>query len=209
LLQSAGATPEESLLIPDLENPSPAAVVALLGTQAVCFVAVAWILLRLRLRPEPRPRSSHPALAIALGVAAGGVALLLAGAATRILEWLGVDVTEQAWLVSLASNEPAVLWGLAPWLVVIAPFAEEVFFRGYVFRFVTERGGLVLGIVVSSLLFALVHFHPPLLAVYFLYGILFAWLYRWTGRLIAPVTAHVTVNLVGVVVLGVTAGQAV
>jgi membrane protease YdiL (CAAX protease family) len=93
--------------------------------------------------------------------------------------------------------------------VVIAPFAEEAFFRGYIFRFVTQRGGIVLGILVSSLLFALVHFHPPLLAIYILYGILFAWLYHWTGRLLAPVTAHVTVNLVGVVVLGMTAAQGI
>jgi len=148
-------------------------------------------------------------VAIVLGVAAGGVALLLAAASTRILDWMGVEVTEQAWLVSLASNEPAVLWRLAPWLVVIAPFAEEVFFRGYIFRFVTDRGGLVSGILVSSLLFALVHFHLPLLPVYFLYGILFAGLYHWTGRLVAPVTAHFTVNLIGVVILGMTAGQAV
>ena len=89
---------------------------------------------------------------------------------------------------------------------LLAPFAEEAFFRGYALRFLVTRGGAWLGVAVSSVLFAVVHFHLPLFPVYLAYGVLFAWLYRRTSRLTTPVIAHVTVNLVGLVLLWATSG---
>ena len=38
--------------------------------------------------------------------------------------------------------DPEALLKLAPWIVVTMPIAEEVFFRGYLYRFVAQRAGM-------------------------------------------------------------------
>ena len=195
--------------VPDLINPSASTLIALLGTQAVCFIFVAVVLVLWRVPPRPAtsPRW-HPLAAVVVGAVSGIAAVFFAWAMTFAMSWLGIEVEEQPWLIALASENPAGLWKLMPWIVLVGPFAEEVFFRGYTFRFLTERGGLALGVMLSSLMFAVVHFHLPLLPVYFVYGALFAWLYHRTGRLAAPVVAHVTVNFAGVILLWLSLGTA-
>ena len=47
---------------------------------------------------------------------------------------------------------------LAPFLIIGAPLVEELFFRGLVLRSLSRRGGAVLAVVGSSVLFGLVHF---------------------------------------------------
>jgi uncharacterized protein len=101
----------------------------------------------------------------------------------------------------------------ATWLnaILSAPIAEEVLFRGLVFRVLLERLALWSALVVSALLFALIHLpywwlsgaaSPAGLALrlgsIFAYGIFFALLYHWSGSLYAPIICHVLNNLVTV-----------
>lgn len=98
---------------------------------------------------------------------------------------------------------------LAP--VLLAPFVEELFFRGVVLRAVTgvtRQGGasrrvaVILGIVVSALVFALVHIitiqqADAALVVglsTFVFGLGAATLAATTGRLGGALVAHVTFN---------------
>ena len=120
---------------------------------------------------------------------------------------LGVDVREQTWVVSLARENPGGLRLLTPWIVLIAPITEEIFFRGYSFPFLFRRAGAVTGYLVSTVLFALMHLHPPMLPVYLFYGLLFAYLYSRTSRLLTPVVAHCTINLVAFLLLLLTGGN--
>jgi uncharacterized protein len=100
---------------------------------------------------------------------------------------------------------------LATWLnaIVSAPIAEEVLFRGLVFRLLLERLAFWSALVVSALLFALIHLpywwlsgaaSPAGLVVrlgsIFAYGFFFALLYLWSGSLYAPVICHMLNNLV-------------
>jgi uncharacterized protein len=101
----------------------------------------------------------------------------------------------------------------ATWLnaILSAPIAEEVLFRGLVFRVLLERLAVWSALVVSALLFALIHLpywwlsgaaSPAGLALrlgsIFAYGVCFALLYRWSGSLFAPIICHVLNNLVTV-----------
>ena len=105
----------------------------------------------------------------------------------------------------------AVPTDFATWLnpIISAPIAEEVLFRGLVFRILLERLALWSALVASALLFALVHLpywwlsssaSPAGLVLQlgsiFAYGIFFALLYQWSGSLYAPLTCHVLNNLV-------------
>jgi membrane protease YdiL (CAAX protease family) len=99
----------------------------------------------------------------------------------------------------------------ATWLNAIgsAPIAEEVLFRGLVFRVLLERLTLWSALTVSALLFALIHLPywwisgtalPAGLVLrlgsIFAYGVFFALLYRWSGSLYAPLISHMLNNLV-------------
>jgi membrane protease YdiL (CAAX protease family) len=78
--------------------------------------------------------------------------------------------------------------------VLIAPISEEVFFRLYVFRFIAAQAGYPAGLVVSSLMFALIHFNVSGLLIYLGIGCVLAWVYHRTGRIVAPIVGHATLN---------------
>jgi membrane protease YdiL (CAAX protease family) len=83
--------------------------------------------------------------------------------------------------------------------LALAPFMEEVFFRGFLFGGLRGRWGVVGAASATGLLFALVHFQGvSSLAVLPLIGIigaLFAWGYYYTGSLFASIVAHFFWNL--------------
>lgn len=94
---------------------------------------------------------------------------------------------------------------------IVAPIAEEFFYRGLFFRTLRDRHGFWVGAVGSGLLFALSHTGDGDLAQILmlqiaigLFGVALAALYEWRGSLGANVAAHAAFNLVTVLsVLGV------
>ena len=92
--------------------------------------------------------------------------------------------------------------------ILITPFAEEVFFRGFVFKWMSGHHPVWLAATVSSALFGISHIVPPQVVSAFLMGLFLCWLYRRTGSIWPAVTAHVVNNGVGVF-LGAAAAQGV
>jgi membrane protease YdiL (CAAX protease family) len=84
---------------------------------------------------------------------------------------------------------------------VLAPFSEEVFFRGFVLPGLSMRLGFPIAVVLSALLFALVHGAVGLLIPTFIAGLLFAWLFQRTRSLWASIAAHTIQNTLAVSVL--------
>ena len=91
--------------------------------------------------------------------------------------------------------------------VVLAPAYEELLFRRVLFGRLWQAGRPWLGLILSSLAFALVHEVPgvsknsllgmaQLWLVYGGMGAAFCWLYRRTGTLWAAITAHALNNAV-------------
>lgn len=80
---------------------------------------------------------------------------------------------------------------------VLAPLAEELLFRGIVFRWVAERAGLIAGITVSAVSFALAHFDPALVNIghLTLIGAVMAVIYHRTRSLWCPIAAHAAYNM--------------
>jgi membrane protease YdiL (CAAX protease family) len=192
-------SPEGPGLVPDRESVLDLGprLPALLAIQAAVFLLVGWILSARRVTPPGPPRVAPPLAALA-GVAAGIVTLVASAILGFALDRLGLPVEEQVWVRDLLGAREMLLPAL-PWMVLGGPLAEEVFFRRYVFRFLSENAGLAAGYVGSSVLFGAIHLNPSGLPVYVLIGLAFAWLYRRTGSLWAPVVAHATLN--GAIVL--------
>jgi membrane protease YdiL (CAAX protease family) len=69
--------------------------------------------------------------------------------------------------------------------VIIAPFCEEVFFRGFVFPGLRHGMSLGWAIIISSLLFGIAHADPGSFPVLFVIGLALAFL-RWRTQSIWP-----------------------
>jgi membrane protease YdiL (CAAX protease family) len=78
--------------------------------------------------------------------------------------------------------------------VTVAPLAEEFIFRFFLYGVVRRYFGRVVGITVSSLLFAAVHAHLPSFAPLFVLGSCFAIAYEWSGSILVPMTMHALFN---------------
>lgn len=79
-------------------------------------------------------------------------------------------------------------------LVVVAPLTEEAFFRGLVLRGFLKRFGERRAIVLSSVLFALVHLNPYQFVGAFVLGCLAAWVRIRSGSLWPPIVVHALNN---------------
>ena len=89
-------------------------------------------------------------------------------------------------------------WGLAFTVVsacLLAPVAEEILYRGVLFRSLWGRLGTLPAAIVSSAIFALLHFYDGYgLASVGIFGIACAMLYAATGSLTACIALHVLYN---------------
>lgn len=138
---------------------------------------------------------------VGLGVGAGAFTFLMSSTALLIflkalslagLGDLGTSTSPtQPRIQSLSDYE---FWLVAG--VIVAPFAEEVFFRGYALGGFAKRRDINRGLVITSLLFAAIHLDPiafvPLCAA----GLVLGTLYLETGSLLAPIAAHATNNFI-------------
>jgi membrane protease YdiL (CAAX protease family) len=127
---------------------------------------------------------------------------------SNLIAWLAKQAGIEPVPTNLALMEQAMTrfpWFLALFAVVLAPAYEELLFRRVLFGRLWQAGRPVLGIVLSSLAFALVHEIPgtsdngpleiaQLWLVYGGMGAAFAWLYQRTGTLWAPIAAHALNN---------------
>lgn len=178
-------------------------VVVLVSTQ-VAMLLVAWLFV---LRPRalaalPSFLGRAPLRALLTGMAWGLLAwlpaTLLGAIVAGLLELVGVEVGPQAAEEAVNRLNPAIVV-LA--IVVVAPIAEELFFRGVIFNAWLRELGWWPAAIGSAILFAISHLSLaqalPLLAL----GIAFAWAYRRTGSLLTAIGMHATFNAVSVVFL--------
>ncbi len=93
-------------------------------------------------------------------------------------------------------------WGILAFAVVImAPLAEEFFFRGILLRSIQRSLGVAPAILISGLVFAVVHLQPLQFPGLLVVGLLAAWFAVKTGRLGLPIMFHLGFNAAGFVVL--------
>jgi membrane protease YdiL (CAAX protease family) len=174
----------------------------LLSIQGIVFLAVGLALLWFRVDRTNWPRAPwRPGNPVVWGLIGGFGAFLISLIVGFALNLLGFPVQEQDWVLELLQDRAALL-GLIPWMVLLLPLSEEVFFRGYVFRFVSQRIGLRTGAVISALMFALVHFNPSGFPIYVGIGLVLAWVYVRSSSLVAPIIGHVIHNSI-VLAIGV------
>jgi membrane protease YdiL (CAAX protease family) len=100
----------------------------------------------------------------------------------------GSENTEM--IVELAKATPALIFIVA----VIGPILEEIIFRMIIFGSLYKRFNFWIAAIISSVIFAAVHLDFEHLLVYTFMGVVFAFLYVKTKRIIVPIIAHVALN---------------
>jgi len=131
---------------------------------------------------------------VPLGIIAG---VLTQIALVPLVSWpveriWSIDVDEPTrQLLDNTSGSRVVLYLV---IVVGAPFAEELFFRGLLLRSLARRFDDVTAIAFSALLFSLSHFKPAQIPGLFVVGTMLAVLTRRGGRLGPAIVAHMAFN---------------
>ncbi len=86
---------------------------------------------------------------------------------------------------------------------VIAPIAEETFFRGFMYGGLRGRIGAVGAMLVSTLFFTALHFSIDQFIPIFFLGLFLAWLYEKTGSLYPGILLHATNNGISLLLLAI------
>lgn len=185
----------------DISDPPVGVGLASVIVQDACLIGAALFFARLVAPPRPQQFGlRRPATSAwrTLGLVVGGyVAFILLSAAW--LAAIGQTDTEDTITQDLGADEGTVALIFVTFLVtVLAPIAEEFFFRGYFFGALRRRG-LWPAVVLTGLAFGLVHvFGSPfafIVPLAFLGGML-CLLREWTGSLYPGIALHCLNNSV-------------
>jgi len=87
--------------------------------------------------------------------------------------------------------------------VFIAPFFEELMFRGLLFPYLVKHAGLAKGTALVSLLFAAMHFHLPSFVPLLLLSAVLCLAYWRTGSLWVGIGMHAIFNAVSILALNI------
>lgn len=118
-----------------------------------------------------------------------------------------LDVSAPARSLVAAVDTPIDLVALVAMTVIAAPIAEEICYRGLLYRGIRDREadpstrGIVVAVVLSSLVFAISHIQLVQLPGLFVFGVVAAVAAQRTGRLGTAIWAHMGFNLTTVVLL--------
>ncbi len=163
--------------------------------------AVTWT--DLGLKPLPLAYTLRMGLAAGLG---GLVAIDIVGS---VLSQYGLRSNQLEQFQFVLTEGPLAFGLLLFAAAVVAPFVEELFFRGFLFGIYRRRQPLWLAYVVSSVLFTILHLNPTRMDVSQMAGLaigilmlagLLSWLYQHTGSLYPGMLAHAVNNAAGLIV---------
>lgn len=217
-LRGGLAGTDAQALVQAVGTPGTVAMIAmvLISTGGAALLLYFW---RRRATAAERVRSRQAALRTstwAWAATVGTGVFLLSTLAARAGEAMGVtpNPSNLALIKDVFATHPLFLGLFA---VALAPAYEELLFRRVLFGRLWAAGWPWLGAVLSGLAFALAHELPGangngpsatllLWTIYGSMGVAFAWLYRRTGTLWAPVGAHMLNNALALGVLGLMGG---
>ena len=106
-----------------------------------------------------------------------------------VVNQLGLDILKPQEL-PFNNYSPLALAVTGVMVVLAGPFAEEVFFRGFVLSGLVRRWGPAVGLIVSAAIFSIAHASVALLIPIFVAGALLGWLYLRTDSLWSCVWVH-------------------
>lgn len=84
---------------------------------------------------------------------------------------------------------------------ILVPIAEEVVFRGVLYTWLRERWGIWIGVIISSLIFAVVHIDIAIAVTAFVLAIVLALIYEYSKSLWPSIAIHAINNSVKIILI--------
>ncbi len=132
----------------------------------------------------------------ALGMS-GALLMFSVGLVANLIGFESLRLSPEDWLRHGMLDLPVQMLGQIFLGACVVPFAEEIVFRGFLFRGFSDKIGVYAAAIGSSIVFATVHWYTPAgWILVFVDGLIFCYLYRRTGSLWPPVIAHGVLNFV-------------
>ncbi|UTR08749.1 CPBP family intramembrane metalloprotease [Evansella sp. LMS18] len=166
---------------------------AILITFSIGFVVIG--LLALKAKPDEefirnRTSGGQTIVWIIAGIFMAYAAQIVAGMIEMYVFGIEPGSENTQVIVDWANAVPLLIIVVA----VLVPIMEEIVFRMVIFGSLYKRFGFWIAALLSGFIFAVVHMDFEHLLVYLAMGIVFAWLYVKTKRIIVPIMAHVGIN---------------
>ena len=169
------------------DDLSPAAAIGgALGTLSVGLVLYGVVVRRL-FRPQGRPTER-----LRRGILVLWAAMPVVFGAFLLLQWVGLEGAQKSvtWLADRRHGWQVV----ALHAVVVAPVAEETCFRGLLYPALRQLRGPRYAILLTAVIFGLVHVLPAVAFPMVLFGAAMAWLCETNGSFLPCLLAHIAFN---------------
>ncbi|WP_235852082.1 CPBP family intramembrane glutamic endopeptidase [Niallia nealsonii] len=85
-------------------------------------------------------------------------------------------------------------------IAIFGPIMEEILIKKIILDMLRRRTNAYIVCLITSLIFALLHMELASVIPYTLGGLVFAFLYVKTNRLIVPIVVHITINTLAVLI---------
>ena len=122
--------------------------------------------------------------------------------ADRIAALLRLRPQVPEFLPPMSGDEGPWLAGAVVFLItILGPLAEEVFFRGFLYRAMRRRLSAAPAILINGILFGLIHMSVARLVPLAVLGMIMAWLFEKTRSLVACTTLHALHNTLQVLLI--------
>lgn len=160
-------------------------------------IGVPWLIKKHRTSLKDLGIQRFPSWLDMLLAPAGAVAYIIlttiiSTLAAMLLTFVDYSQVQETGFSNLATQSEYTLAFLS--LVIVAPIAEELLFRGYLFGKLRKHAPLWASILITSLLFAVVHFQWNVSIDVFALSIILCLLRVWSGSLWPSVLLHMLKN---------------
>lgn len=159
---------------------------------------------------------SVPDLSDVIWITAGLIALFFSLIAINLVQIVfGIESAEHG-LIELGSQNPEILLVLVPLSILLVGPGEELLFRGVIQQLLRIRFGIVVGIAIASVIFAVAHVGSltgegllPTLLTYIVLSLILGGSYEYSKNLVVPAMIHGLFNAIqfGIVYWVATTGS--
>lgn len=126
-----------------------------------------------------------------------GAYLVLALVFGLLVQWLGLDIPgygqQDSYVPFFGDDSVGLVMGVL-FVVFVAPFVEELYFRGFVYRTFTKTWPVWLGSILTAAVFAFVHLQLASFIPLFIVGLFLNWAYQRTQSVWVSMALHMLNN---------------
>jgi len=85
--------------------------------------------------------------------------------------------------------------------IIFSPLLEELICRRLLFHRLDRRLGFILAAIISSIIFATLHFNINQFIGFLWIGVVMAWSYKRSGNILVPIVSHAVYNYITILIM--------